>query len=126
MRTIRRACGPFFVLAGVMHFLRPAMYRRIVPPYLPAPDALVYLSGAAEAAGGLGLMLPASRRRAMWWLVATLLAVFPANVHMARHPEQYPRIPGGGRALRLRLPLQAVFVIWVLAAGRLPEARTRR
>lgn len=115
---LRRACGPFFVLAGAMHFLRPAMYRRIVPPYLPAPDALVYLSGAAEAVGGLGLMLPGTRRRAGWWLVATLLAVFPANLHMARHPKQYPRTPGGERTLRLRLPMQALFIAWVLAAGR--------
>lgn len=123
MRWLRRACGPFFVLAGAMHFVKPRLYRQIVPPYLPAPGALVYLSGVAEAGGGLGLMFPATRARARRWLVATLLAVFPANVHMALHPERFPKVPGGRRALQGRLPLQAVFVAWVLAAGRSPRAR---
>lgn len=121
MRLTRRLCGPFFVCAGVMHFVKPRMYRAIVPPYLPAPEALVYLSGIAEAGGGLGMMLPSKRSRARWWLVATLLAIFPANVHMARHPEQYPKIPGGARALRLRLPMQALLILWVVAAGRPPR-----
>jgi uncharacterized membrane protein len=120
LRLARRACGPFFVLAGAMHFIRPRWYRQIVPPYLPAPDAVVYLSGVAEAVGGLGLMVPPLRSRARWWLVATLLAIFPANVHMARHPQQYPRIPGA-RSLKLRLPFQAVFIAWVLTAGRPPR-----
>lgn len=114
---IRTACGPFFVLAGAMHFVAPRTYRRIVPPYLPAPMALVYLSGVAEAGGGLGLMLSATRRWSGWWLVATMVAVFPANIHMARHPDQYPQVPGGATALRLRLPFQAVFIAWALAAG---------
>lgn len=118
MRALRRLCGPFFVLAGAMHFVKPRAYRQIMPPYLPAPEALVYLSGVAEAAGGLGLMLASKRARARWWLVATLLAIFPANLHMAQHPEQYPKIPGGARSLKLRLPFQAVFIVWVLAAGR--------
>jgi len=118
MRWLDRACGPFFVLAGAMHFVKPRVYRQIVPPYLPAPGALVFVSGVAEAAGGFGLMVPALRGRARWWLVATLLAIFPANVHMARHPEQYPQIPGGARSLQLRLPFQAAFIAWVLAAGR--------
>jgi uncharacterized membrane protein len=117
MGIVRRLCGPFFVVAGAMHFLKPRVYRQIVPPYLPAPDALVLLSGVAEAAGGIGLMIPATRSRARWWLVATLLAIFPANLHMYRHPEQYPQTPGGARTLGLRLPFQAVFVLWVLVAG---------
>ena len=117
MRWIRRACGPFFVLAGAMHFLKPRPYEQIVPPYLPAPRALVYASGVAEAAGGIGLMVPSTRRRAGWWLVATLAAVFPANIHMAQHPELYPKVPGGRTALLARLPFQAAFVAWVLAVG---------
>jgi|SRR5579863_31837 len=121
MTFVRRACGPFFMLAGAMHFIRPKLYRQIVPPYLPAPDALVYISGVAEAGGGLGLMVPSWRGRARWLLVATLLAIFPANVHMAQHPEQYPKIPGGERSLKVRLPFQALFIAWVLAAGRQPS-----
>jgi uncharacterized membrane protein len=118
MRFLRFACGPFFVLAGVMHFVIPKTYKQIVPPYLPAPDALVYASGVAEIAGGLGLMVPATRKRAGWWLVATLLGIFPANLHMAMNPDRYPKVPGGSKALQARLPLQAVLIAWVLSAGR--------
>jgi uncharacterized membrane protein len=114
----RGLCGPFFVLAGVMHFVKPRAYKAIVPPYLPAPEALVYASGVAEIAGGVGLMVPSVRRPAGWWLIATLLAVFPANLHMALNPEQFPKVPGGGAALWARLPLQLGFVGWVLGAMR--------
>jgi uncharacterized membrane protein len=114
-------CGPFFVVAGLLHFARPGAYKKIVPQYLPAPEALVYLSGLAEIAGGAGLMVPKTRRWAGWWLVATLVAVFPANLDMAVHPERYPKIPGGARVLRGRLPLQAVLIAWVLDAGRCRE-----
>ena len=70
---------------------------------------------AAEIAGGAGLIVPATRRPAGWWLIATLVAIFPANVWMAQHPERY-RVPGGRAALIARLPLQAVFVALVRAA----------
>jgi uncharacterized membrane protein len=113
---LRRLCGPFFVLAGAMHFLRPRFYLAIMPPWLPRHRELVYASGVAEIAGGAGLMT-AARRPAGWWLIATLLAVFPANVHMALHPGDY-RVPGGRTALYARLPFQAVFVAWVVRAMR--------
>ena len=120
MRAPRPFAGPFFIFAGVMHFIIPRTYRRIMPPYVPAPMAMVYASGVAEAAGGAGLLVASQRRRAGWWLIATLLAVFPANLHMALHPEQFPEIPGGKRALWARLPLQAVFIAWVHRAMRSP------
>jgi uncharacterized membrane protein len=118
VRLIRRLAGPFFIVAGSLHFLIPKTYRRIVPPYVPAPTAMVVASGAAEVAGGVGLMLRAPRRFAGWWLVATLIAVFPANVHMARNAEDYPDVPGGAPALWARLPFQGVFIAWVLSASR--------
>lgn len=118
MSLLRRLCGPFFVFAGAMHFVIPRAYRRIVPPYLPAPGALVVASGVAEMAGGAGLMVPAARRRAGWWLIATLVAVFPANLHMALNPDEFPKVPGGAAALWARLPVQAGFIGWVLAAMR--------
>jgi uncharacterized membrane protein len=118
MSVLRRLCGPFFVFAGVMHFVKPRQYKAIVPPYLPAPEAIVYASGVAEIAGGAGLIVPALRRPAGWWLIATLLAVFPANLHMALHPEKFPKVPGGAPALWARLPLQAGFIAWVLTAAR--------
>lgn len=113
MRAPRPVAGPFFVFAGVMHFVIPRTYKRIVPPYIPAPMAMVYASGVAEVAGGAGLLVTSQRRRAGWWLIATLIAVFPANLHMALHPEQFPQVPGGKRALWGRLPLQALFIAWV-------------
>jgi uncharacterized membrane protein len=88
-----------------------------MPDYLPAHRGLVYASGAAEIAGGAGLRLPPGRRLAGWWLIATLVAVFPANVWMAQHPERY-RVPGGRPALIARLPVQALFIALVRAAMR--------
>jgi len=115
--TRRSWFGPFFVFAGVMHFVTPRSYEAIVPDYLPARRRIVYASGVAEIAGGLGMMHPRTRRGASWWSVATLAAVFPANLHMALNPERY-RVPGGRAALWLRLPVQALFIAWAIAAGR--------
>jgi len=112
--------GAFFTFAGVMHFVIPRTYESIVPDYLPAQRALVYASGVAEIAGGAGVMHPRTRAAASWWSVATLLAVFPANVHMALHPDRY-RVPGGRAALYGRLPLQAAAIAWAVAAGRVRE-----
>jgi uncharacterized membrane protein len=124
MKLARAACGPFFVLAGAMHFVVPGVYERIVPRWLPAPRALVYLSGVAEAAGGAALIPRATRRWAGWWLVATLIAVYPANVDMALHPERHPQVPGGRVGLLARLPFQAVFIWWVMRAAQGGGART--
>ena len=110
-------CGPVFVVAGALHFVRPRTYAAIVPDYLPAHRELVYASGVAEALGGAGLLHPRTRRAAGWWLVATLVAIFPANVWMAQHPERY-RVPGGRATLLARLSLQAAFAAWVRAAAR--------
>jgi uncharacterized membrane protein len=79
---------------------------------------LVYASGVAEAVGGLGLIPHATRRLAGWWLIATLIAIFPANVHMALHPKDFPKVPGGAATLWARLPFQAVFIAWVRWAMR--------
>ncbi len=112
-----RLFGPFFVFAGVMHFVIPRQYVAIVPDYLPAKRELVVASGVAEIAGGLGVMHPRTRRAASWWSVVTLIAVFPANLQMALHPDRYT-IPGGRAALYGRLPVQLLFIAWALAAGR--------
>lgn len=112
-----RSFGRFFVFAGVMHFVIPRTYEAIVPDQLPARRELVYASGVAEIAGGLAVLHPRTRRLGSLWSIATLLAVFPANVHMALHPERY-RVPGGRRSLYLRLPVQLLFIAWARAAGR--------
>ena len=106
----RRTVGPFFVYAGLMHFLRTEWYVSIMPDYVPAHRELVYASGIAEMLGGAAVI--ASRPWfARWWLLATLLAVFPANLHMAVHPEHYSRVPRW--ALYARLPVQGLFALWV-------------
>jgi uncharacterized membrane protein len=115
MRFIRLLAGPLFVLAGALHFTHTRFYVAIMPDYVPAHRELVYASGVAEIAGGVGLMAPATRKAAGWWLIATLIAVFPANVHMALHPERYKQPKA---ALYARLPFQAVFIAWVRAAMR--------
>ena len=115
---MRRLAGPFFILAGLMHFLRPRMYERIMPPYVPAHRELVYASGVAEITGGVALLSNDARvrRAGGWWTVATMAAVIPANVHMALNPGDYAQIPKP--ALYARLPVQALFIAWALAAGR--------
>lgn len=100
----------FFVLGGLNHFINPAFYLKIMPPYLPWRLFLVYLSGFFEVALGVLLLVPALTRVAAWGLIALLVAVFPANVHMAINPQFYPDIPP--LVLWLRLPLQAVFIAW--------------
>ena len=110
----RLFAGPVMFVAGLLHFVRPGMYEAIMPPWLPAHRELVYASGVAEA-GAAALTLPErTRRPAGWVLIATLLAVFPANVHMALNPEDFPKVPGGAVALWARLPLQAamVWLVW--------------
>ena len=77
MRVLRQLVGPFFVIAGVLHFVIPRTYRKIVPPWVPAPEAMVYASGVAEVAGGVGMMVPARRRLAGWWLSPRWSACFP-------------------------------------------------
>jgi len=114
---VRRFFGPAFIFAGIMHFVIPRAYESIVPDYLPVHRALVYASGVAEIAGGVGVLHRRTRRMGSWWSMATLIAVFPANVHMALHPDRYQRVPGGRAALIARLPLQAVFIAWARAAG---------
>ncbi len=112
-----RLFGPFFVFAGIVHFVIPRTYEAIVPDYLPAHKELVQASGIAEILGGVGVMHPRTRRVASWWSVATLIAVFPANLHMALHPDRY-KVAGGRAALYVRLPVQFLFIAWALAAGR--------
>lgn len=110
----------FFAVAGLNHFLNPDFYVAIMPPYLPAHLELVYLSGFLEILGGVGVLFAATRRLARLGLIALLFAVFPANIHMALHPE--PFVAQGMQLweLYLRLPIQFAFVAWVWWAAR-PE-----
>jgi uncharacterized membrane protein len=115
----------FFVAAGVNHFLSPDFYAAIMPPYLPWHRELVALSGVCELLGGVAVLIPALRSLAGWGLVALLLAVFPANVHMAVHPETYVEAGVPLLGLYARLPLQLVFLAWAWWATR-PDRRAPR
>jgi uncharacterized membrane protein len=106
----RYALALLFVGAGIWHFVHPATYLAIMPPRLPAPLSLVYVSGAFEILGGLGLLPTCTRLLAGWGLLALLVAVFPANVYMALIHEQL-HIPGW--VAWGRLPLQLPLLWWV-------------
>jgi uncharacterized membrane protein len=103
-----------YVVAGLLHFMKPTPYLRIMPPYIPWPSAMVRISGGFEILGGLGLLVPPTRRAAAWSLVALLIAVFPANIYMAMHPIE-AGATGIAPVLRWgRLPLQIFFIWWLL------------
>jgi uncharacterized membrane protein len=114
----QRLLVAFFTAAGALHFLRPGMYEEIMPDYLPAHHELVLVSGAAEIGGAAGVIPRRTRHLAGLWLAATLVAVFPANLHMALHPDRYPGFSPG--VLWGRLALQPLAIWWALAATRRP------
>jgi uncharacterized membrane protein len=121
MRVSQRLLAAFFVFAGTMHFVIPRSYEAIMPPYLPRHREAVAVSGVAEIAGALMVIHPRTRSLAGAWLVALLAAVFPANVHMALHPDQVrgldpKRVPRW--ALWARLALQPLIMLWAWRATR--------
>ena len=117
MKTSRGLLAGFFVASGLNHFVSPRFYRAIVPPSL-RHDAkrLVEVSGAAEVLGGVGVLLPRTRRLSGVALIALLAAVFPANLYMASEPERFKRVPRW--ALYARLPLQPLMMWWAWRATR--------
>ena len=117
MTASLRIIAAIFCVGGIMHFVAPNVYVRIVPPWLPAPMLLVLVSGLAELLGGIGVLIPAVRVAAGWGLIALLVAVFPANVQML----QSAHAAGASRLwqamLVLRLPLQPALMYWVWRAA---------
>lgn len=114
MTVSQRLLAAFWIAAGVNHFVNPRAYEAIMPDYVPAHREMVLWSGVAEVIGGVAVVPVRTRRLARWWILGVLAAVFPANVHMALHPERYPRIPEP--ALWARLPLQLLFAWWAWSA----------
>ncbi len=113
-RVSRGAVGLLFFTSGVLHFLRPEPFVRIVPPVLPTPVLLVYLSGCAEILGAMGLQISRFRNAAGWGLVALLVAVFPANVFMLTTHPYIGELLVPTWILWLRLPLQfaLIYLVW--------------
>lgn len=121
----RIVLAALMAFAGVKHFTSAVTFERIVPPFLPDHRLLVQISGAFELLGAIGILIPFTRKWAAWGLVALYVAVFPANIFMALHPDSYlPSQPDlihrvAARAiLWLRLPLQWYLAQWALWVGR--------
>jgi len=103
----------FYAGAGVNHFANPGFYLPIMPPYLPWHEELVFLSGAAELICAVVLLIPRTRVLAAWATIALLVAVFPANIHMAIADVPVGDPPESAGALRwIRLPFQFVLMAW--------------
>ncbi len=99
-----------FISAGINHFWDPEFYLRIMPPYLPWPSALHLIAGFFEILFGVMLLIQRYQKLAAWGLIALLLAVYPANIHMAINHHLFPEFPMIFHWIRL--PLQFVMIAW--------------
>jgi uncharacterized membrane protein len=102
----------FFIVAGMNHFRMPNVYIAMIPPWLPWPSGLNAISGVCEILGGIGVLFPSLRCAAGWGLIALLVAVFPANLHVALMGHM-PGFSYSQATLWFRLPFQAVLIAWV-------------
>ncbi len=110
IKTISKFVLAFFMIAaGIMHFVNPTFFLKIMPPYLPLHNELVLVSGIFEVLLGVLLLVPAYSRWAAWGIIALLIAVFPANLHVYQRQEL---ISASSLVHLLRLPLQGVFILW--------------
>ncbi len=114
----RMTLGLLFAAAGTLHFLFPRVYERIMPPYLPFHRELVYVSGAGEVAGGLGLLTERTRPAAGFGLVLLLVAVWPANLQMLLDARAAGKPAWWVALLGARLPLQIPLIVWIWRAAR--------
>ncbi len=114
----RTVTGLVFVGAGALHFVAPGTYEKIMPPYLPLHRELVYLSGALEILGGLGLLTERTRTAAGVGLILLLVAVLPANVQMLIDARAAGKPSWWLALLWLRLPLQGVLAAWLWRISR--------
>jgi uncharacterized membrane protein len=112
-----RLLAALFAVAGILHFTSPAFFVRIVPTWVPDAEMAVLLSGVAEIAGAFGLLVKATRQAAAWGLIALLVAVFPANVHMLRMAMADGSSAVMQAVLWARLPLQPVLMWWLWRVG---------
>ena len=108
--ALKYLLGLAFAAAGANHFVMTDFYLSIMPPYLPWHTALVYVSGVFEVALGFALLWRRVEKVAAWGMIALIVAVTPANAHMAIHAELYPQY--SSTALWVRMVLQIVLVAW--------------
>jgi len=112
-RALLWVMSAFYVLGGVYHLVNPGFYLPMMPPYLPWHRELVFISGVAEIVLGIAVLIPSLRRRAALGIIALLIAVFPANLHIAMNDVPLAgATEGAGIWNWVRLPFQAVFIAW--------------
>lgn len=122
-RSLLWLMGVFYIVAGTMHFVSPDTYMPMIPPYLPWHRELIFVSGVAEVLCGVGVLWAPTRRLAAWATIALLVAVFPANVHIAwNNVPLFGRSEGAGIWNWVRLPFQAVLILWAYWYARPEEA----
>lgn len=102
-----------YILAGLNHFRKPHIYKRIIPQYFPNPKLLNILSGVTEIVLGIALCIPVVSHYAAVGIIALLIAVFPANVFMLTNDLAGLGLPKWMRIIRL--PLQIVLILWAYA-----------
>ena len=101
----------WFFVGGIMHFAKPNLFLRVVPPSIPYPLAAVYISGAFELLGAIGFGIKSTRSYAGYGLMLLTIAVTPANIYMLQHADLFSEVPQW--ALISRLPFQ-LFLIWLI------------
>lgn len=103
--------GILYIIAGVLHFIAPDFYLKIMPPYLPFHLALVYLSGVVEIILGIGLLYKPTRKWAAYGTIALLIAVFPANWYLAFNDVPQEALGTNQTiALWVRFPIQLLLI----------------
>lgn len=123
MKPLRAVLGFVFILAGALHFVIPKFYEEMMPDWIPLHRESVIVSGIAEIVGGAALLDERTTRFGFWWLTALLVAVFPANVHMATNPDSVPVVSERNIPrwqLWARLPLQPLMIALLAVATRRP------
>jgi len=115
-----------YLAAGVLHILMPGPFLGILPPWVPFPTIVILLTGLAEIAGAVGLMIPRLRRAAGIGLAAYAVCVFPANIQHAISDLGLADPQLGWSYHRPRLMLQPVIVWWALWAGEVIDWPFRR
>lgn len=113
--TSKVTFAALFIIAGIGHFVATDFFLKIMPPYLPLHLPIVLVSGVIEIMLGILLLVPRYSRLAAWGIIALLFAVFPANIYVYQHQEMFP-LPWIVHLLRL--PLQAVLILWAFAYTR--------
>ena len=101
----------WFLLGGIAHFTIPQSFLRIMPPAVPYPLEVVYISGAFELLGAAALWIPSLRTLAGYGLILLTICVTPANIYMWQHAADFPNIPEW--ALLARLPVQ-ILLLWII------------